>query len=170
MLIEKSFAIKCPNCAYHLVGTKKVQQVLAGPGILERFLTSPKNIAAIRSSFTGLYPLDRSADGIQAYKDALADPGKYVLKPQREGGGNNFYGDDISTQLQKLSLNERNAYILMDLIRPPQFKNAMLREGKVIVTDVVSELGIYGLWVSEDSVVYLNKAAGHLLRTKRLME
>jgi glutathione synthase len=26
-------------------------------------------------------------------EDAIAHPHKYVLKPQREGGGNNYYGE-----------------------------------------------------------------------------
>ncbi len=37
-MIEKSGAVKCPNIAYQLVGAKKVQQVLAEPGVLERFV------------------------------------------------------------------------------------------------------------------------------------
>ena len=61
---------------------------------------------------------------------------RYVLKPQREGGGNNVYGDDIRpflkvdivffqigssiTQHQQKEIEhseERNAYILMDRIQ-----------------------------------------------------
>jgi hypothetical protein len=36
LIIERSHAIKCPNIAYHLVGSKKVQQILAQPQVLER--------------------------------------------------------------------------------------------------------------------------------------
>lgn len=35
-MLERSKAIKCPSAAVHLAGTKKVQQVLASPGKLER--------------------------------------------------------------------------------------------------------------------------------------
>ena len=35
-MLERSKAIKCPSAAIHLAGTKKVQQVLASPGKLER--------------------------------------------------------------------------------------------------------------------------------------
>ena len=35
-MLERSRAIKCPSAAFHLAGTKKVQQVLAEPGVLER--------------------------------------------------------------------------------------------------------------------------------------
>jgi glutathione synthase len=39
LLLERSMAIKCPNIGYHLAGAKKVQQVLAEKGQLERFMT-----------------------------------------------------------------------------------------------------------------------------------
>ena len=53
----------------------------------------------------------------------MANPEKYVLKPQREGGGNNVYGEDIKPFLEKIRHSEeRNAYILMDRIHPPVTK------------------------------------------------
>ena len=36
--MERSMALKSPSIHYHLAGTKKVQQELAKPGQLERFL------------------------------------------------------------------------------------------------------------------------------------
>ncbi|KAF3588045.1 hypothetical protein F2Q69_00029748 [Brassica cretica] len=36
LLIEQSSAVKCPSIAYQLAGTKKIQQELAKPGVLER--------------------------------------------------------------------------------------------------------------------------------------
>lgn len=127
------------------------------------------NVSLIRDAFVGLYPLDESPAGLAALASALSHPSKYVLKPQREGGGNNFYHEQVKTQLETLSPAERNAYILMDLINPPKFKNAMMREGEVLVADVVSEMGVYGTWISDGTLVHLNQAAGHLLRTKRYL-
>ncbi|KAJ2555741.1 Glutathione synthetase [Coemansia sp. RSA 1933] len=166
-LIEKSRAIPIPNLAYHLAGCKKVQQVLAQPGVVERFIEDAEEAARVRECFVGLYPLDGSAEGQQAYVDAVSSPAGYVVKPQREGGGYNTYGNDIPALLEKLSAEERKSYILMDLIRAPGFTNVLLREGKLISSEVVSELGIYGLWVrSADGRVVVNKHGGHLLRTK----
>lgn len=34
--MEQSSAIKCPSISYHLAGTKKIQQELAKPDVLER--------------------------------------------------------------------------------------------------------------------------------------
>jgi glutathione synthetase len=36
LLMEQSSAVKCPSISYHLVGSKKIQQELAKPNVLER--------------------------------------------------------------------------------------------------------------------------------------
>lgn len=36
----------------------------------------------------------------------------------------------------------------MDLIRSPPLDNLMIREGEIITGDVVSELGIYGIYLA----------------------
>jgi glutathione synthase len=124
-----------------------VQQVLAEPGRLERYVDK-STADAIRESFTGLYPLDSSPEGLAAYQLALSKPDDLVMKPQREGGGHNIYGQDILAELKRLTVEERNAYILMDLIRSPPLDNLMIREGEIITGDVVSELGIYGIYLA----------------------
>lgn len=58
LMMERSKAIKCPSISYHLAGTKKVQQVLADPGNLERIFDDPDKVARLRDVFTGLYSLD----------------------------------------------------------------------------------------------------------------
>lgn len=78
-LIEISKAIKCPSIHYHLAGTKKVQQALAKPGMLNRFLTDDTKIKSIQDIFTGLYSLDSNTEeGQNAFKMALINPSKYV--------------------------------------------------------------------------------------------
>lgn len=72
-----------------------------------------------------------------------------MLKPQREGGGNNIYGEDIKDALLKMKdSNERMAWILMERIFPPIIKGYMVRPGGPIVpsiSELVSELGVYGV-------------------------
>ena len=79
-------------------------------------------------------------------KKAIESPEKYVLKPQREGGGNNVYGADIKPFLENIKdSDERCAYILMDRIQPPITKNLMVRpKMEPFIADCVSELGIFG--------------------------
>ncbi|KAF9145026.1 hypothetical protein BG015_012024 [Linnemannia schmuckeri] len=166
LLAERSLAIKCPTIAYQLVGAKKVQQVLAASGQLERFVKDPVMVAQLRASFTGLYPLDDSSEGLAAYEAALKNSDELVMKPQREGGGNNIYGKDIQEALKTLTAEQRNAYILMDIIRPPITKNVLLRKGQLQRADVVSELGVYGIYLHDGHKVIRNDNGGHLLRTK----
>ena len=146
LMMERSKAIKSPSINYHLAGTKKVQQELAKPGMVERFLGDKVQIDAVREIFTGLYTLDRDELGDKHFEEAIANPTKFVLKPQREGGGNNVYGDDIKPFLENIrDSDEREAFILMDRIHPPVTKNYMVRPGHgPKMVDVISELGIFG--------------------------
>ncbi|KAJ9089760.1 Glutathione synthetase [Entomophthora muscae] len=171
LILEKSRAVKCPNIAYHLTGSKKIQQVLAQPGVLERFISDPQHLDLIRQCFAGLYPLDYSPEGDAAFQKALQSPSRFVMKPSREGGGNNIYGEDIVSFLQSLPENDpsRSAYILMDRILPPHLinNNVGLRFGQPRLRgNFVSELGIYGVFLTKNDDVSLNLAGGHLLRTK----
>ncbi len=106
LIIERSQAIKCPNIAYHLAGTKKVQQVLAQPGVLEELLgaDNPK-VAELRECFTGLFSLDLNPEGDRAAAMAIQNPEAYVLKPQREGGGNNVYGAEVTQRNYRFRSN-----------------------------------------------------------------
>ncbi|EDS33759.1 glutathione synthetase [Culex quinquefasciatus] len=169
LLMERSKAIKCPSIQYHLAGTKKVQQALAKPGILKRFIADDHKIDTIKEIFTGLYPLDKNEEGDEAVRRALENPERYVLKPQREGGGNNVYGEDIPGALEKMNDDERSAWILMERIFPPLSKGYMVRPGGKMppeIVNLVSELGIFGAIIgTKDNVVY-NKQVGHMLRTK----
>lgn len=59
LLLERSRAVKCPDIATQLAGTKKVQQELSQPGTLERLLPGrAEAVARIRATFAGLYSLD----------------------------------------------------------------------------------------------------------------
>ncbi|EDV38579.2 uncharacterized protein Dana_GF19360, isoform C [Drosophila ananassae] len=168
-LMETSLAIKCPSIHYHLAGTKKVQQALAQPAVLERFINDPEEIKAVGKIFTGLYSLDDNEAGNASYEMALKTPEKFVLKPQREGGGNNVYGVDIPDALKRMSRVERSAWILMDLIHPPLTKGYMVRPGAEMppqIVDMVSELGIFGVVIGDADNIVHNYQAGHMLRTK----
>ena len=174
--VEASRAIKCPTVAYQLAGCKKVQQALAAPGALERFLDDD-DAATLRTVFAGLYDLDVADDhaAVDAVvQAALAEPDKYVLKPQREGGGNNLYGDDLKRALETLSPQDRAAFILMDRINPPMKKATLVRDGEPVVGDCVCELGVYGTILAkpgkDGKIIELHNEGGfgHLLRQKLL--
>lgn len=50
LLMERSAAIKCPSIQYHLAGTKKVQQALAKPGVLKKFIADDVKVNFYRNS------------------------------------------------------------------------------------------------------------------------
>ncbi|KAD7478408.1 hypothetical protein E3N88_01544 [Mikania micrantha] len=165
LLMEESSAIKCPSISYHLTGTKKVQQELAKPNVLERFLENKDDIAKLRECFAGLWSLDDS----DAVKNAIQQPGAYVMKPQREGGGNNIYGDDVKEtllRLQKEGSEEEAAYILMQRIFPTVFPTVLVRDGICYKEHAVSELGIFSAYLRNKDTVLSNEQCGYLMRTK----
>ncbi|KAG7472412.1 hypothetical protein MATL_G00108550 [Megalops atlanticus] len=169
LMMERSLAVKCPDISTHLAGTKKVQQELARPGVLEKFFPDdPEAVTQIRATFAGLYTLDMGAEGDKTVAMALANPDQFVLKPQREGGGNNIYGADICQVLESVKdSTERTAYILMDKIQPQPVHNYLLRRGSPLkLCTCLSELGVFGTYVRQGTDMLLNECAGHLLRTK----
>ncbi|CAB3997751.1 glutathione synthetase-like isoform X1 [Paramuricea clavata] len=168
--LERSRAIKCPTIAYQLVGTKKIQQVLAEPGVVERFLDDPEMVARIRKTFAGLFSLDNGEEGNKNAKMAIENPDRFVVKPQREGGGNNIYGEEIRDVLSKED-NSRTQYVLMEKIRPPVLKNYIVQVHKdeILEEDVVCEYGVFGVVISDGDEIVENKVVGHLLRTKSII-
>ena len=175
--LERSHAIKCPCIQHHLVGCKKVQQQLALPGELERFM-SVEEATSLRTVFAGLWSLsgptepsdDATAEEHVAamhMRLAMEKPSEYVMKPQREGGGHNYFGDELKQALGQLSRAERAAFILMQRIRPRRQPAVLVRDGEATVGPAASELGVYStLLTSGPGSVLLNQAAGHLVRTK----
>ncbi|KAK4739190.1 hypothetical protein R3W88_002887 [Solanum pinnatisectum] len=165
LLMEQSRAVKCPSISYHLAGSKKIQQELAKPNVLERFLENKDDIAKLRKCFAGLWSLDES----DIVKDAIDRPELYVMKPQREGGGNNIYGEDVRVallKLQKEGTGSDAAYILMQRIFPKISHSILMREGVSHKEQTISELGIYGTYLRNKTEVVINQQAGYLMRTK----
>mmetsp|Transcript_16942 Transcript_16942/g.51038 ORF Transcript_16942/g.51038 Transcript_16942/m.51038 type:complete len:272 (+) Transcript_16942:807-1622(+) len=168
-LLERSHAIKCPSIGQHLAGTKKVQQLLADEAALARFAGGAEEAALLRTCFAGLYGLDEGGgEAVQAaVRDALAAPAGYVLKPQREGGGNNLFDEELAEALRTMGEEERSGYILMERIRPPTAPAVLMKGGQLVAGECAAELGVYGVFLGDGQRTVLNRAAGHLLRVKQ---
>ena len=67
---------------------------------------------------------------------------QYVLKPQREGGGNNIWGDDVRKTLVALDNHPSRAqYILMRRITPTVLENRLIQRGSITpVIETISEV------------------------------
>lgn len=171
LLLEDTLAIKCPSVLTQLSGTKKVQQILTKKEMVSKFLpnASDEELKKILSTFVAIYSLDESdEESEKAIKLAFEEPEHFVLKPQREGGGNNVYKENIPSFLKSLDKKDWGAYILMELINPPLYKNKLIRNGEIFHEDIISELGIFGTAVfnEKSGEILTNKNAGWLLRSK----
>jgi glutathione synthase len=195
--LEESRAIKCPTIALQLAGGKKVQEVLGRPGVVERFLPGvPQGqIDRLRETFMDMWGLDEdsrravgdvsvssapaaSTDEPLGTRKAREEYPTLVLKPQREGGGNNVYKDDIPAFLDSLPPHEREAWIAMRLIEVPQGvggwlvragsldQSSVTAQERAVHAEVVSELGIFGWSLFGEGKVEKEEEVGWLVRTK----
>lgn len=112
-------------------------KVLSEDGVVERFIGHPREAAAIRATFAGLWAIDDRSpiteklvkvssavsfrdvpDYARSIQSAIAHPSRFVLKPQLEGGAGNFYGEQMVEKLRTMTDDERSAHILMERIQP----------------------------------------------------
>lgn len=168
-LIEASSTIQVPDLPMQLAGMKKIQQVLTRPEILSSFV-SPEIAELCLNTFAGMYTLDEiieTTNGELSTADlAFRNPEKYVLKPQREGGGNNYFGREISDKLAEMNPEEQNSYILMDKIEAETQPAILVVNGHTETLNCVSEIGRYGICFADRGVVQSNHDIGYLVRTK----
>ena len=68
---------------------------------------------------------------ISVKEKAIKNPQDYVLKPLKEGGGNNFFGDDIKLMLTSLSQEELANFLLMEKIHSPIVNTYMMTNGVI---------------------------------------
>ena len=90
----------------------------------------------------------------------------YVLKPQREGGGNNYFGSDILKLLPTIKNEEQKAYVLMEKIQAVPHSSLQVVNGQAETLNCVSEIGRFGICFAENGEVKNNLDAGYLVRTK----
>ncbi|XP_076825995.1 glutathione synthetase-like [Clavelina lepadiformis] len=162
-----SCAVVGPMVGYQLAGFKRVQEVLAQPNVLEKFIDDPEVARQVRSTFVGFYPLEMNSDGDKVVQMAMKNPDSYVVKEQREGEGNNYVGDDIIKLFNEVGSDERRcAYTLMEKIRPKPIDNVFVTASGFEEMKAVSELGTFGVTLACGDKIIENFSSGHLLRTK----
>lgn len=166
-LLEASTAVSVPSIAAQLANMKLVQQRLTRPEVLRRF-ASAEEVEAMASTFVAMAPPFEEVPGRGVARDlAVASPGDWVLKPQREGGGNNLHGQDMVRRLSTMTPEENDAFVLMEYIHPAPFHSIRLVEDEVVEGKCVTELGVYGaVLVDRDGRLLLDEDLGYLLRTK----
>ncbi|XP_054158697.1 glutathione synthetase-like [Oppia nitens] len=173
LLMERSRAVKCPSIQYHLTGCKKIQQIVSNRQVVEKFVADRRDVDDLMQVFAGLWGLESGPDGDQAIDMALGEPNRFVLKPQREGGGYNYFGGQLARKLDEIRhTKERESYILMELIRPPKVPNHILAPNKSLAansfrpSNITCEFGVFGTVMGNADEIILNSEAGHLIRSK----
>ena len=162
-LLEHSQTISIPSVTIQLANTKKIQQVLSQRAQLEKFV-SPEEAGQLLESMVAIAPVEEARDA------ALNDPESWVLKPSREGGGNNYFGDELIAHLKRMDSKESEAYILMESIRQHPFRAIRLVDDQVVDGDCVTEMGhfSYALWQPDRGEPDFQDTEGYLLRTKNV--
>lgn len=167
--IEQSRAIKCPTVRSQLAGCKIVQAYLTKENIVEKFINDDNLVKDIRSTFASMFTFDDS-ETLEKNIDLLRQNSHgYVLKPNREGGGNNKYDNQILDVIEN-EKDHLNYYIAMEKIIPPKCKTCLIKpNGKhVLHVECINEIGIYGTMVTnvDTNEEYVNEVTGYLVRTK----
>ncbi len=168
-LIEASSTIQVPDLAMQLSGMKKIQQVLTKKEVLADFV-SAENSGRFLKTFAKMHTLDEIINTPEGEVSAAEWISKhaddYVLKPQREGGGNNYFGSDILKLLPTIKKEEQKAYILMEKIQAVPHPSLQVVNEQAETLNCVSEIGRYGICFAENGEVKNNLDAGYLVRTK----
>ena len=170
-LIEASSTIQVPDLAMQLSGMKKIQQVLTKQEYLSDFV-SEEISGRFLQTFAKMHTLDEiinTPEGdVSAAEWLSKHPDDYVLKPQREGGGNNYFGSDILKLLPVIKKEEQKAYILMEKIQAVPHYSLQVVNGQAETLNCVSEIGRFGICFAENGEIKNNRDAGYLVRTKAI--
>lgn len=162
-LIELSRAIKAPTLLGHLAGLKKVQEILSTKDALDRFL-SPEEVDSCLPHFARQVDPSRP-DSESIVAAAKAEPENWVLKPQREGGANNFFGEELKRILCEGKCLSQ--YVLMERIKSQPMPCLLMKKAGVVEQhDVCSELGLFSAYLACGDEEIQNNVGGAMLRTK----
>ena len=171
-MIELSTAIKVPNINLFLTTLKVFQYELTKPDILKKYINEELISNDIIRFFTKIYYLrdmDKEKQK-ELFNQITLNPHSYVIKPQREGGGNNYYDDKILSLIPKDDSEPSDELlnsIIMERIEAPEYETLNLIDEKVIVNTINSEFSVYGVIISSDEKIYnINKSVGFLVRSK----
>ena len=170
-LIELSTAIKVPDINTFLTTFKIFQYELSKPQIMMHYCQNDLIINDILRFFGGIYNI-RDMD-VEKQKELFSqiktDPNKYILKPMREGGGNNIFGDKLKELIPEEG-NEPNDIlknsVIVDKIDAAVHESVVLRNEKINLQNSISEYSIYGIILSNENNLYINKSVSFLVRTK----
>ena len=170
-LIELSTAIKVPDINTFLTTFKIFQYELSKPKILIHYCQSELIINDILRFFGGIYNIrDMSPENVKDLLNKIkTDPDKYILKPMKEGGGNNITGEKLKAIIpgegEEISDLIKNS-VIVDKIESYVHEGLVIRNEKLKVQNSISEYSIYGIILTNENNFIINKSVSFLVRTK----
>ena len=170
-LIELSTAIKVPDINTFLTTFKIFQYELSKPKILMKYCDSELIINDILRFFGGIYNIrDMSENEIkELFNKIRNEPEKYILKPMKEGGGNNITGDKLKELIPEKDseINDliKNS-VIVEKIESYGHEGLIIRNEKLNLQNSISEYSIYGIVLADINNLIINKSVSFLVRTK----
>jgi len=171
-ILQLSSAIKEP-VGYFLLSSKYIQTLwYENKDILLKYLTK-KEADLIYNHMFKQYTLDinKNKNLEKLILEIKNNSSKYVVKPQREGGGNNYFDNDIIKLFNKLGndYSKYFEYIAMERIYPTEFEAWLLFENGnpyEFNKKCSAEIGIFSCYLSDGVTNYVDKVCGAYSKTR----
>jgi len=166
--IELSKSIKCPNVAQQIVNMKYYQYVINQQATWDRFGLGD-HFETIRKFFCDLYLFSDFNSEKSDMKNYIENNGGYdswVLKPQLEGGANNYFGDEIRHVVEESSLEHLQSCVLMRKIDSITRTNIHNKWNRIDVRDSIDEIGVFYFMLVDAAKVISEDHGSAIVRTK----
>ncbi|GAD90493.1 hypothetical protein VHA01S_046_00020 [Vibrio halioticoli NBRC 102217] len=172
LFIEKHYVAMNATISQQLATSKSMQMLLTTMPAQEyaRWGLTEQEAALVKSVLADMKPI--STQTIDWFNTS-AEKQAWVLKNQGEGGGHCVFGEDISATLANLKPEEYDAWALMQRLYPHERDTPTIavRDGKQsLVSDLVSEIGLFTAHYQGEPVTEHKGYAGYLIRSKPASE
>lgn len=172
LFIEQHHVAVNATFSQQLATSKTMQMLLTMMPASEyaRWSLTLEEAELVKSVLADMKPI--TSESIEWF-NTQANKQEWVLKNQGEGGGHCVFGDDISKQLSQLKPEEYDAWALMQRLYPHErdVPTIAVRDTQqTLVTDLVSEVGLFTAYYQGKPVTELDGYAGYLIRSKPASE
>ncbi|WP_060980719.1 glutathione synthase [Vibrio splendidus] len=172
LFLEQHHVAMNATISQQLATSKTMQMLLTMMPATEyaRWGLTLEEAELVKSVLADMKPITR--ESIEWF-NTQANKQEWVLKNQGEGGGHCVFGDDISQQLSQLKPEEYDAWALMQRLYPHErdVPTIAVRDTQqTLVTDLVSEVGLFTAYYQGEAVTELGGYAGYLIRSKPASE
>lgn len=170
-VMECSQAIKCPDVTLQLINMKYFQYVINFPETWTKFGYSKETFDSVNKTFKDIKifsDFECKKEKLLEYIHQNGGPNNFVLKPQREGGGNNYFKEEILKRIQEDSEDILQGYILMELIKSKPYGGIFTNWKTINVRPVVDELGVFYFFLTAEGKMLKTLEGGSLVRSKIL--